>query len=433
MRSTFTTLFISLVVLFRPFAQPAETQAPRVIFKDTPRKTFYMGYVIPGGVANYDKSKEGIEFMAVKWAISGGITGQSTNQLAKKMDDLGMQLEASSELDYSTIEVIGLKEFWKESLDIFIEILTKPGMDQKAFESVKEDLALQAFYTQQEPEGRLFQLSMNNLFSGTDYSKRSEGTASSINQLESEEVSNYFRQLIATKKGFFVVVGNFSKEEKEQIRNLVSNASTGSDSSKANEPQQLPKSMSVTEAALETNYLRGLILSPELTEPDGFSMLMAIQVLNARIFNRIRSVEGLSYGPQAYYALGVLSNPYSVIQLDSESPLKAIQVIMEMLQIIKEEGITEKELIRTKSSYLTENYLSEETTPAQGQSLYLAALRNEYLITDQFNERINAVTVSEVNEVLKKYLTKVYWTYLGKNTEQFSSAIKERVTTVGLD
>ena len=71
--------------------------------------------------------------------------------------------------------------------------------------------------------------------------------------------------------------------------------------------------------------------------------------------------------------------------------------------------------------------------PAQGQSLYLAALRNEYLITDQFNERINAVTVSEVNEVLKKYLTKVYWTYLGKNTEQFSSAIKERVTTVGLD
>ena len=106
---------------------------------------------------------------------------------------------------------------------------------------------------------------------------------------------------------------------------------------------------------------------------------------------------------------------------------------MEMLQIIKEEGITEKELIRTKSSYLTENYLSEETTPAQGQSLYLAALRNEYLITDQFNERINAVTVSEVNEVLKKYLTKVYWTYLGKNTEQFSSAIKERVTTVGLD
>ena len=175
----------------------------------------------------------------------------------------------------------------------------------------------------------------------------------------------------------------------------------------------LPAGPSIQSANLSMNYLRGMILSPLLTSEEGLPMLLGIQVLNQRIFDEIRGVHGLSYNPQAYHVNGPIRQSYSVIRVDTQSPAEVMNYLKAIIEKIKTEGTTQEELEARRSTYLTEYYLSEQTTAEQCNSLFMAILRGDPDLHYRFDERLNAVTKEEVEQVLNKYLTEIHWSYLG--------------------
>ena len=407
--------FIYILISSGINGQIKSPNGEKVLFRYANRHTFSVAFVISGGTANYTKSNEGIENFALNWAVKGGIKNISPEELLKKIDSLGIEIEVISDLDYSAITITGLKRYWKSSFDIFTKILTEPLLDEDIYEDIKSELSLNAHYSQQDAENKLYLLSIQQLFGGRDYHKVPEGSPASLKQLQPSDVINYLTQLRDTQKGFIAVVGNFNDDELAQIKSLAESTFQDSGLDFPNKLLEIPKtsSISINEEKIKTNYLRGMIPSPALFSDEGFPMLLGIGVLNSRIFQRIRNEEGLSYGPEAYYAMGVIQNPYSVVRLDTESPQKALDIIIELLEEIQKYGVTEKELENQKSNYLTQRYLGEESTLDICKNLYLTGLRNQLFTTNEFNQKIKEVKVVDVNETLKKYLDNIYWTYLG--------------------
>lgn len=408
--------------------QPLDTQ--KVIFKHVDRETFAISYVLEGGTANYSKAKEGIELLALNWAAKGGTQQLNPTGLSKTIDSLGIELEIVSRYDYSYVTMIGLKKYWRSSFNIFTNILSEPRLEKDVFANIKETLSLEAYYMQQDPESRLFLQSMRNVFKNTDYHKIPEGNPSSLNQLQADEVAKYLKQLLSNQKGFLAVVGDFNETERAEIQRFAEDKINSGEARYPNSFVKLPTSIWIKEADLETNYLRGMIISPGLMSEEGFPMLLGIQVLNSRIFQRIRNEEGLSYDPTAYYPIGIIQNPYSIVQADSENPEVALSHIMEILQVIKTSGITEKELKHQKSIYLTRKYLGEETTRDQCEQLILSVLRKQRMTSAQFDQKIRAVSTLQVNTVLAKYLNNIYWTYLG-NSQLLSERVIKNSTEIG--
>jgi predicted Zn-dependent peptidase len=426
-RSVFAFLLILITLTLK--GQSIFSVGEKVFFKRTNRATFSISLVFSGGTANYDKSNEGIEYFALNWAVKGGIPNVDPVLLSEKLDSLGIEIEVESSLDYSIVTITALKKYWASSFDIFTQMMTNPSLDEVVFDNIKDELSLYAIYNQQDAENKLYQLSIQNLFNDSHYSKIPEGSVNSISKFENTSVSNYLSALKVKQTGFLTVVGDFEEVELEQIKAFAETQFKDRLEFKS-EPIKVPESPLLISEEIETNYLRGMIVSPKLSSNEGFPMQLGMGILSSRLFQRIRNAEGLSYSPSSYYVPSAIRNPYSVIRLDTENPSKAMEVIAELIKEILENGFTEKELNNQKVTYLTEKYLSEETTTAQCKSLCYAALRNQLLTSEQLDQKIKDVKVEDIEKVMTKYLKSIYWSFIG-NTDLISEELLLKASKIG--
>jgi predicted Zn-dependent peptidase len=420
-----------LIVLHELNGQTTIEEEKHYLYKKVDRETFSLAIVIKGGTSNYAKEKEGIEYMSLKWAVEGGIPEKDPSEVKMEMDSLGMQIEVESNLDYSTVVLTGLKKNWERSFEILSLMIKTPRLDDEIFEDVKEELGFYAFVNQQDPTNQIFQLSVGNLFKGSDYVKIPEGTPQSIEAFGKDIVSDYLTKLKSDMKGFLAVVGDFTNEELKIMKQFGSDIFSTEEAESPKSNHKIHQISSINNQAISTNYLRGTIISPPLSSDEGLPMLLGMEILSNRIFQKIRSEEGLSYAPQAYYGLGVIRNPYSVILIDTEKPDLVLESLIQLIKSTITTGISEKELSRQKIQHLTEKYLSQETTSLICNDLYLSGLQNLVLTTNEYNQRINSITVEEINEVFTKYLTRIYWSYLG-NKELINEKSMNDASYIGI-
>ncbi len=402
-----------LILSLELYGQSTIEESTHFLYKQVDRETFSIAIVIKGGTSNYAKEKEGIEYMSLKWVVNGGIPGKTPSEVKMEMDSLGVQIEVESTLDYSTVVLTGLKKYWERSFEILSLMIKTPKLDAEVFEDLKEELGFYAFVNQQDPTNQIFQLSVVSVFKGSDYEKIPEGSPQSIEDLNKDIVSDYLSKLKLNMKGFLTVVGDFTDEEIERLKQFGSSIFSIEEADFPKSIYEIHQTPSINNQDISTNYLRGTIISPALSSDEGLPMLLGMEILSNKVFQKIRSEEGLSYAPQAYYAKGVIQNPYSVILIDTEKPVLVLESLSQLIKATITTGISEEELSRQKIQHLTEKYLSQETTSLICNDLYLSGLQNLVLTSNEYNQRINSITVEEINEVFTKYFKRIYWSYLG--------------------
>ena len=147
------------------------------------------------------------------------------------------------------------------------------------------------------------------------------------------------------------------------------------------------------------------------THPDYFPFSVLNFIIGgggftSRLMSEIRSNRGLAYSVGSIYRAEIDYGLFATYCFTkSESTLESIGLISEILQQVKQEGITPEELERAKNSILN-NFIFEFTTPFQIVNKQVAIaydnLPKDFLET--YRERIMAVTVDDVNRVAADYL-----------------------------
>jgi predicted Zn-dependent peptidase len=84
---------------------------------------------------------------------------------------------------------------------------------------------------------------------------------------------------------------------------------------------------------------------------------------------------------------------------------------------IKKEGFEASELTNTKQSFLTYYYMDLETSSSQTNSLGLAELNGGWDMDEEFTDKVNAITLADLNRVFDTYTKAIKWTYLGKKAD----------------
>jgi predicted Zn-dependent peptidase len=226
---------------------------------------------------------------------------------------------------------------------------------------------------------------------------------------------------------FIVVVGNVSKEE--IVKRIT--ASFSSLPSKAYTPVKFTKLNMATEAkllveqrTLATNYITGSINAPAVSSNDYLPYRLAISALSNRLFREIRTKRNLSYAPYAHSVNRLM--PYAVMYVSTTDPKASVEVMIEELRDLRENGFSEEELSSGKSGFITNNYMKEESAGAMAAALGNAEILGDWRIADETAERITKVTLAEMNSVLKKYVNSIRWSYLGdkKLADEAAAAFK---------
>lgn len=404
--------------------QEFDVDGIKVILKHSPKEVISVDLFINGGTANYSKEQEGIENFALNLALTGGTSTLDKNEFSNAANKIGTVISSNADYDYGQITLRCVKQFWDESWDLYSDAILNPAFDEEQYQILKDQLINGAKQTEADPDNQLRNLAMSNVFAGKNYSKIPNGTAESLATLSLEDVKNYYTNLIGKKRVFIVVAGDINKDDiTQKIKSSLSALPEGTEP-KIEGPISINEPTNVIEDRdIATNYIRGYMNAPKMDSKEGVSMMIAMRILRSRLFVEIRTKRGLSYAPSAAYANGIINNPYNFIYVSTTDPKQSIEVMVNEIDKLRDEGYTEKELVDIKQSFLTTHYMGLETMASQSNNLGSAELKGNWKMAEDFANIVNDITLDDINNAMKKYAGTISWTYLGKedmiNEEDF--------------
>lgn len=405
--------FITLGALAQSKATSFDVAGIKVIMKPTQKEIINVSMYYRGGVANYPADKAGIEHLALAATTECGTKKYNKDVFKDREDAYGVEVSGSSGYDNGTISMNCISRFFDEGWDLFADAVVNPVFDQRELEMLKEKMISGIKQAESDPDERIDQLTIQNTFAGTPYAIDPSGEEATLSRLTAGDVKNYYyNQLLNKNRMFIVVVGKVSKEEvvKRITAAFASLPARPYTPARYSFPSATAKLLT-EDRALATNYITGSLNAPAVSSTDYLPYRLAIAAFSNRLFREIRTKRNLSYAPYAHSVNRLM--PYAVMYVSTTDPKASVEVMVDELKDLRENGFTEEELASGKSGFITNNYMKEESTGAIAAALGNAEVLGDWRIADETAERITKVTLAEMNSVLKKYVNTIRWSYLG--------------------
>ena len=94
-----------------------------------------------------------------------------------------------------------------------------------------------------------------------------------------------------------------------------------------------------------------------------------------------------------------INNPYVVYYISSTDPKQSLQVMIEEINKVKNQGFKEKELKDMKESYLTNHFLKLETNDSQTMSLGMSEIAGDWRRAETFMNEVEKTTVDDLKHL----------------------------------
>jgi predicted Zn-dependent peptidase len=149
---------------------------------------------------------------------------------------------------------------------------------------------------------------------------------------------------------------------------------------------------------------------------------------SSRLFQEVRELRGLAYNVYSFQSLHAdsgLIGIYLGTRPDNVGP--ALKVVADELTRLREDGVTPDELERSKENVKGRIVLSLESTAARMSRLGAAVLSGLPLLSvDEVVQRIEAVTLEEVNGLMRELLApeRLSAAAVGADEDVFRAAIE---------
>jgi len=419
-------IYISIALLLFLFSNKINAQNTvefevdglKVIYKHVPKEIVSVRFFIDGGTANYSKEQEGIENFALNLVVRGGTKSMDKIAFASELEKMGTTIAAGTTFDYGQFNMLCVKESWDKSWELFVDAIINPAFDADEFAILKEQLIAGAKQTEADPDQSLRRAAMENVYGGNNYAKIIAGTEASISAMERDDLINYYTTILGKKRSFIVIVGDLDKKEiVAKLESSLVKLPEGTVPVKEDRIMVTEAKSKVEDRDIATNYIMGVMSAPIMDSEDGVAMQLAMSILRERLFIEIRTKRGLSYAPAAFYSNNMVTNPYNAIYVSTTDPKASMEVMVDEIKKLKDEGFTEKELVNKQQSFLTAYYMGQETLLTQSNSLGTSELKGGWEMAEEFTANVNAVTLEDINRVIDKFTDVINWTYLGQEDQ----------------
>jgi predicted Zn-dependent peptidase len=406
---------ISLFVLAAAAADPAlETVGDvtslyrnglHILVKRDPGAEFVAGqlYVL-GGVRNWDKKNAGVEKLAFATAVDGGTQRLNKEAFNARLAALGAGIGAETNEDFSEIRAKSLKSAWPETFGLLAETFVSPALPASELELQRARQLSALAHEQENPDGKLQLLAHQTLFKGHPYENRAAGTAETVAALRLADVQAQLAKLRDRARLLLVVVGDVDPAAvADSADKALAAVPRGSFVLKPLPAVQFSKAALISaEKKLPTNYITSLFVAPGWRSPDFASAMVALQVLNWREFEEVRTKRSLSYAPHA----GLNPNrelPDGSLYVTATDPNATMKVMFAEAKRLQQEPVPDKELAGTKAVFLSGFLMRAESTDGQADILAHAQIfGGDFKLARGFPDKVRAVTAVDVQSFAKK-------------------------------
>ncbi|QES87253.1 M16 family metallopeptidase [Rhizosphaericola mali] len=374
--------------------------------------------ILQGGVQNYPLSKQGIESLAMTALTECGTANYTKNQFKDQLDKVNGYIYANTSMNYATIRMNCINSDFSKVWPLYVEAIKKPAFNPKEFARIKQDAINTLKSNESDPDASLEQMVRKTAFPGKDYEKNPNGTEKTLESISLTETQNYYKSILEKSRMFIVIVGDLNKADIETyIHTLLAGIPQGNPFH-LNKNMYNPTKNTFTSQTKEnaTNYIEGITSGPTPGSADYNAFQLAMRIFYDKHFLEVRTNNGLSYAPMAYFNGGATSS--SAVYVTTTDPNKYIAVVRGLIQKVKKDGFSADELKNMKTTYLTTTYYKQETNSAQASS-YASnqVLHGDWKRSNTLNADINKVSLEDVDKAFNKYINNMTWVYQGDTSK----------------
>lgn len=370
--------------------------------------------IIKGGVMNYPADKAGIESLAMTALTECGTIKHDKNSFKDILDKVSAQVYGNAGKDYSTLRMNCVKTDFDTVWPLYVEALTQPKFDEKEFARIKDNALSRLKSMESQPDFAVNKYADKVAFAGRNYAKDPSGTTESLTPLTVQETKAYYQNLLVKSHLLIVIVADLDKADIEKkVKAMLSEIKNGAAFTLKKESFKAYKNTFASmPRAIATNYLVGTTSGPQPGTSDFNAFNVAMRIFSERHFLEVRTNNGLSYAPGAYFSNGATS--VARFSVSTTEPDKYIAVFDKLVDKIKSNGFTAEEVKNMKNGYLTSFYYKQETNSAQASSLAAnEVLFNNWKRSLTLSNDVKKLTLDEVNDAFRKYIGGISWVYLG--------------------
>lgn len=414
--------FIYSLLCLTTMCAAAQKQAPyelnvngvKVIVQPSGNDIVVVQTAIKGGVQNYPAAKAGIENLTITALTECGTLKDDKNSFKNKLDKVSAQIYGNSGMDYASFTMNCIRSDFDQVWPLYSDALLTPRFDAKEFTRIKQDAINAVRANESNPDNAINKMARQTAFAGKNYAKDPEGTVATLGLLTVADIKKHWQSIFNRNRMVIVIVGDLDKAVVEKnVRAFLARVPAGAPFVQKKEPY-VPAANSFKPQQREnaTNYIQGVTAGPQPGTPDFNAFVLAMQIFSSRHFVEVRSKNGLSYAPGAWFSGG--NSSYANFFVTTTEPDKYVAVARQLIDKVKKEGFTPEELKNEKTSYVTSFYYRQETNAAQaGSFIANEVVHGNWKRALTIKDDMNKVTLDDLNRVFKTYINNITWSYQG--------------------
>ena len=335
----------------------------------------------------------------------GGTVSHPPDELSQMLEQRAASVETSVSDTSGNAGFSSLTEDLPTVFELFAEVIMQPAFDAEQVALIKSRSAGGIARRNDDP-GDIVTREFNKLIYGdqSPYARTLE--YANLANISRDDVVDFYENTISPENTILGIVGDFDPDRmKAQIAGTLGDWQTADRTALPEPPageQQTAGLFAVNQPQLTQSYIHVGHIGGELSSPYYAPMVVLNEALNGfggRLFNEIRSRQGLAYSVYAVWSARYDHNGIFIGggQTRSEATVPFIRSMYQELEKVRTEPITETELSFAKDSVLN-SFVFNFQTPNQTLS---RLIRYEYYgypsdFVFQFRDQVESTTAEQV-------------------------------------
>ncbi len=368
------------------------------------------GVLVKTGSANENSEENGISHY-IEHVMFKGTKTRSAFDISDHIDRIGAQINAFTSKELTCYYTKSMKEHTKTSLEILADIFFDSVFDKEELEKEKGVVIEEIKMSEDTPDEVCLDLLAQSYYGKEGLGQTILGPEKNIKRFTREDVKKYMDKYYTADNVVVSIAGNVDvKETEKYVKDLFADRFTKRKSVKQKEfiaktPQHLYKSKRIEQTHLGI-AMPGFEMGADVTDAFAIANIVLGGGMSSRLFQKIREEMGLCYSVYSY-ASQYKDNGIVEIYAGVNTELRdlAVQAIVNEVEKIKKEGITEQEFERGKEQIKSAFIMGQESTSSQ-MLLYakqLLMLEKEFNLIERIKQ-LDSVSINQVREAIEASL-----------------------------
>lgn len=369
------------------------------------------GVWVKVGSSNENEKNNGISHI-IEHMLFKGTKNRTAKQIADDMARIGGDINAYTSKECTSFYAVTLDEHLPIAIDILGDMLNNSLIDEKSLKKEKGVIIEEIDMYDDSPDDLVHEMLQMKVWDKHPLGYQISGKKETVRAITRQEIIDFMSQYYVSENIVISVAGNIMEEEVlEYLEANFARIPEGPRQPDCTVPIYHP-SIYTKEKDVEQLHLNIAFESIVSDAEEKYALTILNSVLggsiNSRLFQVIRENLGLTYTIYSYgssYKKAGLLHIYGAM-----NPIQLEQVFtssFEIIEDLKENGLTDDELSMSKEQIKTELIMGNESAKNRMNSNGKSILLRNYIVPlEETINKVNDVTGAEIKNFAKKYLVK---------------------------